>query len=200
MPDSGKALARMIVNHEREDMYYSQTLVDTKAFGAFTTAWGGMISRLKKDSRAWKSHGMKIILYNEVLYWDIERFVSGFQVVYQDQTFQSVVRAMGELIIFHHVNPANDMMKMYCGLSIMAMTTRYDEVLKRYGRLKFFQTFDMRGLYEAFEAGRKKTRTLGIRVSLTMKKQSTTPIAHRAFRSELLWEQLQLACLRSLHS
>ncbi len=108
----GAWLAKLIVDNERSDMYYSETLVDNKQ-------WDGLINAGKEPPRENpKPELLKPLRYYESTYLDLVSFyhASG----YSEKQLDLFKEQLNHLIIWHKINPKNSMMKGFSGISVLS--------------------------------------------------------------------------------
>jgi hypothetical protein len=117
-PSDGKQLAELIVSSERDDMYYSYTLIDNSQWQKWEKALRDYIHTIKKNDIYFSTDQMKIITYRNTLYFDLNSFVSSTKYSGSDSDAHAFRHATDILISKHWVNPAFDRMKDYCGISI----------------------------------------------------------------------------------
>jgi hypothetical protein len=137
IPTNGKELAAWIVENEAPSMYYSQTCIDNAKFPAFEQSWKSFwdsTESVRPDITA-----MQIVIYDGVFYWDLKLLLENLDTVRSAE----VLNALNNLIVFHHVNPQNDLMKEYCGLSILGIKPTSMELFRQYRHLHFFDRFGM---------------------------------------------------------
>ena len=126
-------LANLIVDGERSDMYYSETLLDN-------SKWDALINHMRNIPTEENSlNNLQLIKYWNSTYYDLRSFLiaSG----YSDKQLLEWDTLFSELLVFHKVNKENPIMDNYCGISLLSpWDTDFERV---YSNFEFYKEFNM---------------------------------------------------------
>jgi len=144
----GEELAITIAENDRSDMYYSFTCVDNQKLDSFGFYFNKFIYSVQPDERFSVSiWDILEIEYGDQLYWDIVSLLNQLKTtnIETEANRQKLIDYLiNEAVIFHKINPTNNLMKPYCGLSVLANDNENYYTL--YNHLNFYKKVKIKGL------------------------------------------------------
>jgi len=138
----GLKIAVLIAKSERIDMYQSLVCVDNSKFEKFIIEFESFISRYEQLTDYQIENNLMLFYYGQT-YYDLMAFVQ----CYKGINSGKLLEAISDLVVMNKINPENNTMNAYCGLSLLAMQRNYLEQIKSYEHLIFFKSFKMSDLY-----------------------------------------------------
>ncbi len=135
----GRDLANMIAEGEREDMFYSLSLINNSALDHFKIKFDRLIKELEKSIIILDPVKLKIVEYAQTSYWDIRSFLQSLELAPEYSLLrESLLNELeNKVILFHKINPMDPRMSDYCGLSLLApLKKNYDDNDLRFSFLK----------------------------------------------------------------
>ena len=148
---SGADLANKIVDFERDDMYSSLVCVDNSHFDAFELELNRFLTDFSNLHQYDINQNLPLFYYGQH-YWDLVSFINSFEGAADVRLLEAIDR----LVVMNKINPNNESMKEYAGLSILAMNKTYLELIEQYDHLQFFNTFNTKEFYKKAKALLKK--------------------------------------------
>ncbi len=132
--DSGDQLADLIVSAEREDMYYSLTLINNAKWPIWTRNLDKYTKTLSKIKCDLKSSEIKLLLYEGQTYFDISSLIVAAEsnnLTLKGAEKFNLISAQ-RLIKKLYINPNNNRLKGYSGLSLLSPFSATKAPLKIY--------------------------------------------------------------------
>ena len=139
---NGFDIAKLIVENEREDMYYSYVCTKNSNFDSFAMEFKKLLS--SSDSIEFNLYNNLPLEYYDERYWDSIAFLKSLEDISTTE-IQSVIS--DSLIVLNRINSAYSTIDGYSGLSFLALNKDYLDRIDAYKHLSFYQTFDMKAFY-----------------------------------------------------
>lgn len=139
---NGLKMAKLIAQFERVDMYQSLVCIDNSKFDVFTTEFKSFLSNYAQATNYNISNNLLLFYYGQT-YFDLIAFIQSFRGIENRKLIESI----NNLVAMNKMNPENDLMKGYCGISLLAMQKDYLDKVNSYQHLRFFNTFNMSNLF-----------------------------------------------------
>ena len=139
---NGLKIAVLIAKSERIDMYQSLVCVDNSKFEKFIIEFKSFLSRHEQTTNYQIGNNLLLFYYGQT-YFDLMAFIQCFQGIDSEK----LLEAISDLVVMKRINPENNSMNGYSGLSLLAMQKNYLEQIKSYEHLSFFKSFKMSDLY-----------------------------------------------------
>jgi cysteine peptidase C11 family protein len=139
---SGLKMAELIAQFERADMYQSLVCIDNSKFDTFTKEFKSFLGNYTIATDYRISNNLLLFYYGQT-YFDLISFIESFQGIDN----RKLIVSINELVVMNKINPENNLMQGYCGISLLAMQKDYLEKVKIYEHLAFFNSFYMSNLF-----------------------------------------------------
>jgi hypothetical protein len=119
---TGEQLAGAIVKYERDDMYYSYTLVDNSQWNKWLSSWSIYNKIIAKENVELKKDSLLTISYSTDLYFDLESLLRSIRIngKIPDAGKNLITITNQHLLKVHYLNPKNNKMNGYSGISILS--------------------------------------------------------------------------------
>jgi hypothetical protein len=119
---SGKQLADAIVKNERADMYYSYTLINNSHWKKWLSKWNAYTQAIRKEKLELKRDSLLSISYSTDFYFDLDRLLKAIHINGQTpDTAKNLIPFTSHYLVENlYLNPKNDKMNGYSGISILS--------------------------------------------------------------------------------
>ncbi len=138
----GLAIAKSIMQQERDDMYTSLTCINNSKIDAFQSEFKSFIINTSGPNPY--TNNNRVLKYNGESFFDLGTFVQCFKGLDSEDLLQSI----RDLVVLRQFSNSGSKMKDYSGISILAPGDGNQKEIEQYKHLQFFKEFDMNLIYE----------------------------------------------------
>lgn len=137
--ETGNQLADLIVSAEREDMYYSLTLINNTKWPLWMKSLNKYTKTLSSGNYHLESSQIKLLLYEDQTYFDINSLIEAttLKVMKPRINEESEPLSTQDLVEKLYINPHNNRVAEYSGLSILSPFSGRNTPLKIYNTAEY---------------------------------------------------------------
>lgn len=150
--NSGMALANLIADTEKPEMYNSYTLVNNSSFARWRIIFNRFLNSIDYELIRFNDELIVKIYDSGSEFLDFHSLINSIQVYQNSESLILKTELLhftkDSLLLFHKISPLSEKMKDFCGFSLTRQKDIY--FIKNYGHLSFYKDCKIARLYFSF--------------------------------------------------